>query len=92
MQIYFDEIDPEILDEMGGSAFKYNDKFYEYRITVEADNVLLEDSVGRNVPFAHESIENLYRALGSIKGISNTLAQALEVMDALEENRVIYFS
>jgi hypothetical protein len=92
MQIYFDEVDPKILDETGGSAFAYNGRFYDYRITVETDNVVLEDSVGRMIPFAHQNIAGLHRAVCNIKDLSSTLAAAEALMDSLEEDQVITIS
>jgi hypothetical protein len=91
MQIYFDEINAETL-AFGGGAFTFNEKYYEYRLTVGAEDVVLEDSVGRLIPFAHESIESLCRAVCNIKGISSTLAAAEELIESLEENHVITIS
>jgi hypothetical protein len=92
MQIYFDEIDAETLDAFGGEAFTFNEKYYEYRLTVGAEDVVLEDSVGRMVPFAHFSIAKLACAINNITGISKTLSDAIELQDALDEGNVITIS
>lgn len=92
MKIYFDELEQAFVDEMGGKAFTHEGKLYEYRLTIKANDVVLEDAIGRLVPFSHSSVAGLFRAVSIANTFSETLAEAEGILEDLEMDNSIALS
>lgn len=64
--------------------YEYNNKLYYYRIEMQSDQILLQDSCGRNFPIEYDFI----KALGTAVFIVNETLSAADAADALYEKRM----
>ncbi len=88
MKIYFGNV-PHLealnMQDSGSRLFEYNGMYFDFMLEAKEEGFTITDTLGRFVPFAHESIWSLVDALKIIKPMSKAIANAEYAVDTIRE-------
>jgi hypothetical protein len=95
MNIYFGQIDYDIAEDIingGGETFQIDGKHFEYCLScTDEDTIRITDGIDRMIPFSHEDIKSLRKALKLMdKGFSRNLRRAERTKEQLESDFELY--
>ena len=83
MKVYFGPIDYNVED---GEVFKFEGIEYDYVLELTNEGFKIRDTLNRFVPFSHEDVEPLIRALKTVRRVSRILHTAARIEENLNGN------
>lgn len=87
MKIYFNKVDREEAEAYGGDFFEFGNSLFDFCLHTTYENeFIIEDSVGRCMPFSMESLAPLMHALSVIRPSVEVIVEGNQAATHLEDH------